>query len=65
MYEIGKAVALPIQMKQRTEHYSLSHLPFDPPQNSPPSLWKMRLHKRIGENPLRKCKPAELCAKLC
>jgi len=65
MYEIGKAaIALPIQMKPRTDQYSLSHLPFDPVQNSPPSMWKMRLNKRLGETPLRQCKPTELCAKL-
>jgi hypothetical protein len=52
MYEIGKAKAIPIQNKNITEQYSLSHIRFDPIQNSPPSLWKMRLNKRIAETPL-------------
>jgi len=51
MYEIAKAI--PIQIKTITEQYSLNNICFDPPQNSPPSLWKIRLNKRIGENPLK------------
>ena len=57
------AKALPIEIKR--EHYNLISARFDPIQNSPPSLWKMRLNKRIGENPLRKTMPiTEFCAKL-
>ena len=63
MYQVHKAVPMPI--KNKTEQYSLKHIPFDPTQNSPPSLWKMRLNKRIGDNPLRKTMPiTEFCAKL-
>jgi hypothetical protein len=57
MYEIGKAVAIPIKLKHMTEQYSLNNIQFDPTQNSPPSLWKIRLNKRIGgtgETPLKK-----------
>ena len=57
MYEIHKAIPIPIAIpqKMKTEHYSLNHTQFDPTQNSPPSLWKIRLNKRIGGgNPLRK-----------
>jgi hypothetical protein len=40
--------------KNKNEQYGLIHGRFDPPQNSPPSLWKMRLNNRIGcENPLK------------
>lgn len=55
MYQIAK----PIPIKSITEHYyGLNHTQFDPTQNSPPSLWKMRLNKRIGETPLKKNKPS-------
>jgi hypothetical protein len=51
MYEITKAI--PIQIKNITDQYSSNNTRFDPTQNSPPSLWKIRLNKRIGENPLK------------
>jgi len=44
------AILTPINNKQ----YTLNNIPFEPPQNSPPSIWKMRLNKRIGESPIRK-----------
>ena len=31
-------------------HYSLNNNEFNPIQNSPPSVWKTRLNKRIGKN---------------
>jgi hypothetical protein len=40
---------IPIIIKQ----YNLNNSSFDPTQNSPPSLWKMRLNKRIGDSPIR------------
>jgi hypothetical protein len=44
----------PIQIKTKTNQYSLNTMPFDPTQNSPPSLWKIRLSKRLGvENKLK------------
>jgi len=55
MYKISTAkpiisTAIPII----THQYSLKNIQFDPTQNSPPSLWKMRLNKRIdGENHLK------------
>jgi hypothetical protein len=52
MYKIAKAI--PIPLKNISHQYSLNNIQFDPTQNSPPSLWKMRLNKRIdGENPLK------------
>lgn len=45
------AKALPIEIKR--EHYNLISARFDPIQNSPPSLWKMRLNKRMGESPIK------------
>ena len=52
MYEIAKARPMPI--KHITDQYSLNTMQFDPTQNSPPSLWKIRLNKRIGgDNPLK------------
>jgi hypothetical protein len=62
MYEIAKAIAIP-QLKSITKQYSLNNISFDPIQNSPPSLWKMRLNKRIGDNPLKQPAYPELCAK--
>jgi len=53
MYEITKAISMPIEIKHKNEQYSLSKIQFDPIQNSPPSLWKMRLNKRIGETHLK------------
>jgi hypothetical protein len=55
MFEITSAIAkaIPIPIKNRPDQYSLNNLPFDPTQNSPPSLWKTRLIKRIGETPLK------------
>jgi len=46
MYEIAKAIAIPL--RHIPEQYSLNTMRFDPTQNSPPSLWKMRLNKRVG-----------------
>ena len=50
---IAASRPLPIPIPKNTQ-YSLSHIAFDPPQHSPPSLWKMRLNKRIGGT-LRTC----------
>ena len=52
MNEIAKAI--PIQIKKINDQYSSSTVHFNPIQNSPPSLWKIRLNKRIGDNPLKK-----------
>ena len=30
--------------------YSLNNMRFDPTQNSPPSLWKVRLNKRMSDS---------------
>jgi len=57
MYELPNSVinSLPmpiaIPIKTKFEQYSLLHARFDPPQNSPPSMWKMRLNKRVGVKP--------------
>lgn len=52
MDEIAKSISMPIQIK-KNEQYSLSNIQFNPIQNSPPSLWKLRLNKRIGETHLK------------
>ena len=57
MYELPNSntnstiISIPIAIPTKTkfEQYSLLHMRFDPPQNSPPSLWKMRLNKRVGK----------------
>jgi len=46
-----KPVTLPIPII--IKQYNLNNSSFDPTQNSPPSLWKMRLNKRIGDSPIR------------
>ncbi len=38
--------AIPIPLKQQ---YNLKHGLFDPLQNSPPSIWKDRLKKRLNK----------------
>ena len=35
------------------EQYSIKMNCFDPTQNSPPSVWKMRLTKRLGDSPIK------------
>ena len=37
--------------KIKPEQNSLLSMRFVPPQNSPPSLWKMRLQNRVGLKP--------------
>ena len=39
----------PIQIIRKIEQRGLFATRFDPPQNSPPSVWKMRLNKRVGQ----------------
>ena len=40
-----------IPSRLKTEQNSLLSMRFVPPQNSPPSLWKMRLNNRVGIKP--------------
>jgi len=55
MNEVSMLIATkPIPISIKNNQYSLSIKQIDPIQNSPPSLWKMRLQKRIGDNPLKK-----------
>jgi hypothetical protein len=44
-----KTMAMPIPIVRKGEQYSIKNTAFDPTQNSPPSIWKMRLKKRVGE----------------
>jgi len=48
---------LPIEIQKNTtiqnEQYSIKNNCFDPNQNSPPSVWKIRLNKRLGDNPIK------------
>jgi hypothetical protein len=55
MDEIRINRSKPINIKPNTkvEQYSLNNMRFDPTQNSPPSLWKTRLNKRVGESPIK------------
>ena len=47
--------AVPIAISKnimiQNEQYSIKNICFDPTQNSPPSVWKMRLTKRLGNSP--------------
>ena len=45
-------IAMPIPIKK--EQYNVINMRFDPVQNSPPSLWKMRLNHRLGESPIKR-----------
>jgi len=40
-----------IPSRLKIEQNSLLSMRFVPPQNSPPSLWKMRLNNRVGIKP--------------
>jgi hypothetical protein len=48
---------LPIQISKHiinnNEQHSTKNGSFDPTQNSPPSLWKTRLSKRLGDSPIK------------
>ena len=50
---IIKSQPISIISNRIMQQYSLNNMKFDPTQNSPPSLWKMRLNKRIGETHLK------------
>jgi hypothetical protein len=42
-----------INIISQTKQYGLNNICLDPFQNSPPSLWKMRLNKRFGDSPIK------------
>ena len=42
-----------LQSRNKSEQHSLINMRFDPIQNSPPSLWKIRLNKRVGNSPIK------------
>jgi hypothetical protein len=50
---VNRSRPININPKTKVEQYSLNNMCFDPTQNSPPSLWKMRLNKRVGESPIK------------
>ena len=52
---ISIPISIPVHSKSESNYnqYSINNIRFDPTQNSPPSLWKMRLNKRIGETHLK------------
>jgi len=44
----------PIEIpKKQNEQYSIKSNCFDPSQSSPPSIWKTRLNKRLGDSPIK------------
>ena len=50
---IIKSQPISISSNRNIQQYSLNNMRFDPTQNSPPSLWKMRLNKRVGDSPIK------------
>ena len=48
-----KSQPISIISNRNVQQYSLNNKQFDPTQNSPPSLWKMRLNKRVGDSPIK------------
>ena len=62
MYQFPNKISIPfstsepisIPTKMNDEQNSLLRMRIVPPQNSPPSLWKMRLNKRVGESKIKK-----------
>lgn len=66
MYELPplkKTIAIAIPTQQ-----SLINMRFDPTQNSPPSLWKLRLNKRVADSHIKRVADSpikhEIAAKL-
>jgi hypothetical protein len=53
MNEMLISKPMPIKIKEEQQS-SLLKTRFVPPQNSPPSLWKIRLNKRVGDSPIKK-----------
>ena len=51
--KIKTSLPITIQSKSIYEQCSLNNMRFDPTQNSPPTLWKMRLNKRVGDSPIK------------
>jgi len=51
------SIAIPIEISKnimnQNQEYSIKNNCFDPTQNSPPSVWKMRLNKRLGDSPIK------------
>jgi hypothetical protein len=45
---LKRKISLPITITSNQS--SLNNMRFDPNQNSPPTLWKLRLDKRVGSN---------------
>ena len=50
---INKSQPIKIISNRNIQQYSLNNMQFDPTQNSPPSLWKIRLNKRVGDSPIK------------
>jgi len=52
MYElpITNTINIKDSLIFKNVNYSLNNNEFNPIQNSPPSVWKTRLNKRIGKN---------------
>jgi len=50
---INKSQPISISSNRNIQQYSLNNMRFDPTQNSPPSLWKIRLNKRVGDSPIK------------
>jgi hypothetical protein len=53
--EVSTSLPMPMSIAiiNKPEQYGLSKFQFDPIQNSPPSSWKMRLNKRIGDTKMK------------
>ena len=50
---MSKSQPISISTNRNVQQYSLNNMRFDPNQNSPPTLWKMRLNKRVGDSPIK------------
>lgn len=48
-----KSQPISVISNRNVQQYSLNNMQFDPTQNSPPSLWKIRLNKRVGDSPIK------------
>lgn len=53
-HNLSSPIAIPVNTTNNiNEQYSIKNSCFGPLQNSPPSVWKSRLSKRIGDSPIK------------
>jgi hypothetical protein len=54
-HNLSSPISIPVITKNNdiSNQYSTNNSCFGPLQNSPPSVWKTRLNKRLGDSPIK------------